>query len=158
MKKILIFIVMIFSIFSIGNETKANDYSQWLIENILNLNYGPLIFDLNLEKLESYDFRDPTLRKMYDGVVIYNNLTKQQIINTHKVGHYDYYTTNGIIKNYKTFISYTNDFFYYLNIIDKNPNLKNDTEIQEALLITYRNSQSYYRKVRNLVSKKISKK
>lgn len=157
MKKIIVSIIMVFSIFSIGNELKAN-YQEGLIENLLNLNYGPLIFDLNLEKLESYNFRDLTLRKVYDGLVVYDNLTRQQIINAHKAGQYDYNTTNGIIKNYKTFISYTNDFFYYLDIIDKNPNFKNNTEIQDAILITYRNSQSYYRKVRNLVNKKVSTK
>lgn len=155
MKKIILSIITIFFIFSIQSNAIAKN-QDGLIENLLNLNYWPVIYDLNLEKLDSYSFNDYNLKNIYSDLVKYDKLVKTDIINSYKAWKYDYYTTNWIIRNYKSFISYTNDFFYFLKQIDKYPYLKDDVEIQDGLLTSYKNSQSYYKKVKNLVAKKVS--
>lgn len=157
MKKIILGIITIFFIFSIESDVVAKS-QDWLIENILNLNYWPVIYDLNLEKLDNYTFNDYTLKRTYSNLVTYDKLVRSDIINSYKAWKYDYYTINWIIKNYKSFISYTNDFFYFLKLVDKYPYLKDDVEIQDWILTSYKNSQSYYKKVKNLVAKKVSSK
>jgi len=42
--------------------------------------------------------------------------------------------------------------------MEKYPYLKNDIEIQDGFLKSYKNSQIYYKKVQNLISKRIAKK
>lgn len=155
MKKIILVIIAIFSLFSIENNVFANNtYQKWLIENLLNLEYWPLTYELTLEKLDRYSFKDPSLKRIYADLVKYDSFTRTAIIDAHKDWVYDYYTTNGIVKNYSNFVYYTNSFFYYLSLIDKNKTLENNHEIQDAVLSNYKNSQSYYKKVQSLISKK----
>ncbi len=154
MKKALIIIIAIFSLFSIENNAFANTYSQkWLIENLLNLDYGPIKYELELQSLDNYTFRDNSLKKIYSDLLSYDTIVRKEIIYSHQKWIFDYYTTNGIVKNYSLFISYTNDFFYYLSLIDKNPKLEYNLEIQDAVLSTYKNSKIYYKKVQSLISK-----
>lgn len=155
MKKFILVIIAIFSLFSIENNVFANTYSQkWLIENLLNLEYGPLTYELTLEQLDRYNFKDASLKRIYTDLVKYDSLTRTAIIDAHKEWMYDYYTTNGLVKNYSNFVYHTNEFFYYLNLIDKNKSLEKNYEVQEALLSNYKSSQSYYKKVHGLISKK----
>jgi len=148
MKKIYILIISIFFIFSIQNINAK----EWIIEDLFNLNYWPMIYDLSLEKLESYNFTDSTLKNIYNKFKTYDNLIRNEIIDKHKIWEFDFYTTNWIIKNYKTYVYYTNEFFYLLSLVEKNPSLKEDVEFQIQFLKTYKNSALYYQKVKNLIT------
>ncbi len=152
MKKIIFGIITTFIIFSI--EIASVEAKTKSLEEILNLNYWPVIYDLTLEKLDNYSFNDYYLQNTYDELVSADNQVRSEIINSYKNWVYDYNTINWIVKNYKTFISYTNDFFYFSKLIDKKPYLKDDIEIQDWLLKSYKNSQIYYKKVKSLVAKK----
>jgi hypothetical protein len=50
-------------------------------------------------------------------------------------------------------VYHTNNFFYYLSLIDINKTLENNHDIQDAVLSNYKSSQSYYKKVQSLISK-----
>jgi len=154
MKKIIFGIITTFFIFS----TQTFAQEKWLIEKMLNLNYWPMVYDLSLEKLDNYTYKDYYLNNLYNNLVKYDKIIKDNIIKYYKDWKYDYNTTNWIIRNYKNFISYTNDFFYFSKMMEKYPYLKNDIEIQDGFLKSYKNSQIYYKKVQNLISKRIAKK
>ena len=125
MKQFFVLIIAIFSLFSIENNVFAEETSKrWLIENLLNLEYGPITYELTLESLDRYSFRDVKLKRVYTDLVKYDSLTRTAIIDAYKEWSYDYYTTNGLVKNYSNFVYHTNQFFYYLNLIDKKKSLE----------------------------------
>lgn len=152
MKKIILLIIAIFSLFSIENNVLANN--QWFIGSLMNFETGPISYELSLEKLDTYSFKDTNLKRIYTDLVKYDSLTRRAILNAHQEGSYDYYTTNGIVKNYSNFVYHTNNFFYYLSLMDKNKTLENNHEIQDAVLSNYKSSQNYYKKVQSLISKR----
>ncbi len=152
MKQFFVLIIAIFSLFSIENNVFAEETSKrWLIENLLNLEYGPITYELTLESLDRYSFRDVKLKRVYTDLVKYDSLTRTAVIDAYKEWSYDYYTTNGLVKNYSNFVYHTNQFFYYLSLIDKKKSLEKDYEIQDAVLSNYKSSQSYYKKVQALL-------
>lgn len=151
MKKIFIGIITIFFVFSIEN-TLANE--NWLIEDLLNLNYWPMIYNLSLDNIDTYNFENKNLRKSYTSMVQYDTLIRDEIITQYQLWTYSYETTNGIIKNYKNFVYYTNQLFYFFNQVEKYPYLKNDFEIQDGILRNYKSAASYYKKVKNLTFQK----
>lgn len=149
MKKFTKAILFIFLIFSIENTYASND---WILEELLNINYWPVSYDLSLEKLDNYNFKNKTLAKKYSDLVIIDDIIRQQVINKFQNDDYSYTTTNAIVRNYKDFIYYTNNFFYFLSVIDKNPSLKSDIEIQAWLLDSYKESVNSYKKVKRLIN------
>ncbi len=149
MKKFTKAILFIFLIFSIENTYASND---WILEELLNINYWPVSYDLSLEKLDNYNFKNKTLAKKYSDLVKIDDIIRQQVINKFQNDAYSYTTTNAIVRNYKDFISYTNNFFYFLSVMDKNPSLKSDIEIQAWLLESYKESVNSYKKVKRLIS------
>ncbi len=154
MKKIILLIIAIFSLFSIENNALAKNISQnGFIGSLMNFDVGPVSYELSLEKLDTYSFRDAQLKSIYTDLVKYDRLTRSAILSAYAEWSYDYYTTNGIVKNYSNFVYHTNNFFYYLSLIDKNKTLENNHEIQDAVLSNYKSSQSYYKKVQSLISK-----
>ncbi len=149
MKKFTKAILFIFLIFSIENTYASND---WILEELLNINYWPVSYDLSLEKLDNYNFKNKTLAKKYSDLVKIDDIIRQQVINKFQNDDYSYTTTNAIVRNYKDFIYYTNNFFYFLSVMDKNPSLKSDVEIQAWLLESYKESVNSYKKVKRLIS------
>lgn len=149
MKKFTKAILFIFLIFSIENTYASND---WILEELLNINYWPVSYDLSLEKLDNYNFKNKTLAKKYSDLVKIDDIIRQQVINKFQNDDYSYTTTNAIVRNYKDFISYTNNFFYFLSVMDKNPSLKSDIEIQAWLLESYKESVNSYKKVKRLIN------
>lgn len=149
MKKFTKAILFIFLIFSIENTYASND---WILEELLNINYWPVSYDLSLEKLDNYNFKNKTLAKKYSDLVKIDDIIRQQVINKFQNDDYSYTTTNAIVRNYKDFISYTNNFFYFLSVMDKNPSLKSDIEIQAWLLESYKELVNSYKKVKRLIN------
>lgn len=148
MKKIFFVIITIFLIFS-TKISLANE--NWLIEDMLNLNYWPMIYDLSLDSLDVYSFENEDLQKSYSKMVNYDKLIRDEIILQYRKWNYSTQTTNWIIKNYKTFIYYTNQLFYFFNLIEKNPELKYEMDIQDWIIKNYKNVSNYYKKVKRLV-------
>lgn len=151
MKKLLLSIITIFLIFSIENVTAKEN---WLVEDLLNLNYWPMIYDLSLDNLNTYSFKDQSLKNTYSTMVKYDNLIRNEIITQSEKWTYSIVTTKWIIKNYKNFIYYTNELFYLFNQVEKHPYLKNDVDMQDGILKTYKNAAWYYKKVKNLTFEK----
>lgn len=142
-------IVTIFLIFSIKN---TFGYNQWIIEDILNSNYWPTSYNLSLETLDIYSFKSTTLRYKYNQMVEIDSKVRDLIMQKFENDDYSYVKANAIVNNYKNFVYYTNQFFYYLSLMDKNPNLKYDSEIQTWFLDSYKLSVSTYKKVKNLIN------
>lgn len=148
MKKIFLLIVTSFLIFSSVLTSLAND---WLIEELLNLDKWTFSYELELKKLDTYTFKDKRLTKLYNNLKNYDKIIRKSLIKSYDEGRYDTYKMNWIIKNYTQFVSYANDFFYYISMWDNNKKLLDDIEMQEAILYTYKNTKEYYTKVKNLL-------
>ena len=142
-------IVTIFFFFLINN---TFGYNQWIIEDILNSNYWPTSYNLSLETLDTYSFKSTTLRYKYNQMVEIDSKVRDLIMQKFENDDYSYVKANAIVNNYKNFVYYTNQFFYYLSLMDKNPNLKYDSEIQTWFLDSYKLSVSTYKKVKNLIT------
>jgi len=151
MKKIFLGILTIFLIFSIENVFAKKN---WLIEDLLDLNNWPLIYDLNLEKLDKYSFKDKNLKNKYLTLVWYDKIIRNEIIYQYQKWTYSTATIKWIIKNYKSFVYYTNQLFYLFKQAEKYTHLKHDVDMQDGILMTYKNVAWYYKKVKNLVSEK----
>lgn len=150
MKKIIAFIITFLSFFSIQNHSNAYDTkTDGLINSLLNLDNWPLLTELNLSILKSYTLKDTLTRKTYITFKEYDTLIKSQIMKAYTEWIYTTTTMNSLVKNYNNFVYYTNKIFYYLNILDKNPTAKNNTEVQSGLLNAYKNSKIYYNHVKN---------
>lgn len=152
MKKLIFPIICIFLFFS-NNFVFANT-SDGLIENTLNLRYWPTIYNLSLEKLKTYNFKDTYLKNAYQDMKKYDQIIRTQIISEYQNNAYDYNTMNGIIKNYKSFVYYTNRLFYSFSLAEKNKQLNNDPEFQYSIMRNYSQINTYYSKVKNLLSKR----
>jgi hypothetical protein len=151
MKKIFLGILTIFLIFSIENVFAKKN---WLIEDLLDLNNWPLIYDLNLEKLDKYSFKDKNLKNKYLTLVWYDKIIRNGIIYQYQKWTYSTATIKWIIRNYKSFVYYTNQLFYLFKQVEKYPHLKDDVDMQDGILMTYKNVAWYYKKVKNLVFEK----
>ena len=90
MKKFTKAILFIFLIFSIENTYASND---WILEELLNINYWPVSYDLSLEKLDNYNFKNKTLAKKYSDLVKIDDIIRQQVINKFQNDDYSYTTT-----------------------------------------------------------------
>jgi hypothetical protein len=55
MKKFASFIIILIGFFSIV-DVKA--YDEGSFDEVMNFDYGPMIYDLSLEKLDNYNFKD----------------------------------------------------------------------------------------------------
>jgi hypothetical protein len=73
------------------------------------------------------------------------------ILDLYTTGELTQYELNGIVKNYKTFIYHTKQYFDYISLQEKNPKLKKDTEINQALLKNYKSSREAFQKVKSVV-------
>ncbi|QFR39506.1 hypothetical protein A9Q91_04745 [Candidatus Gracilibacteria bacterium 28_42_T64] len=147
MKKILVCIIAIFSLFSIPNISFA---SEGLVEQLLDINIGVEKYDLDLATIDTLYFRDYQTQKTYDTFKKINNLLKKEIISKYRTGNFDYYQTKGIVTNHKNFVYYVNEFFYYTSIKETRPYYK---EVDDAIFKSYEKIRSNYRRVKVGVSK-----
>lgn len=144
-------IIAIFILFSTLS-VQANETG--ILEDLLDLNYGPMEYELSLDNLDTYNFKNYSVKKTYTFMVKYDHLIRNEIVNQYEAWVYSTATANGIVKNYKSFIYYTNKLFYFLSLVDKNPSLKDDFEVQNGILKNYKLAASYYKKTKNLIQDK----
>lgn len=152
MKKIFLSIITIFFVFSTVSSVHAG--GNGVLEDLLDLNFWPMEYELSLGNLDTYNFKNYSLKKTYSSLVWYDRLIRNEIVNEYEAGTYSTATANGIVKNYKSFIYYTNKMFYFLYLVERNPSLKDDFEIQNGILRNYKLAASYYKKTKNLIQDK----
>lgn len=150
MKKIFKTIIAIIFILSIENAYAKN----WLIEDVLNLNYWPTIYELTLDNINTYSFKNSKLKNSYEKMVQYDNLVRENIVSEYEKWTYSTQTINWIIKNYKSFVFYTNQMFYFMNLVDKNKNLWKEEDIQNGILKNYKNASRFYKSTKTLINQK----
>jgi|GEM_PF-1663812 len=135
--------ILIFSLFSIEN-IHAYTLNPGQLGTTLNLKHAPATIELNMKKITPRTFKNATLQSSFDSWKYYDSVIRREIINAHKDQSLDTYRVNGLVKKYTTFVDYTNNIFYYLGEIDRNPKLENDLEIQNGLLHNYKMASTYY--------------
>jgi len=143
MRSFSILSILIFSLFSIGN-TSAYTMNPGQLGTTLNLKHAPATIELNMTKITPRNFKNETLQATFNSWTYYDSVIRREIINAHKDNSLDTYRVNGLVKKYTTFVDYTNNIFYYLGEIDRNPKLENDSEIQSGLLHNYKMASTYY--------------
>jgi len=151
MKLFIFTIIALFSIFSTTNNT----FASWLLDDILDISYWYETSKLDNIKLDYYNFSDYKTKYNYNKIKEVNKLIKDRILKAYKDSRYTKTKINAIIDNYETFIYYTNNLFYSLYLKERYYYLKNDNEIKDNIIESYRNMQIYYRYV-NLYLKKVN--
>ena len=96
MKKIFLSIIAMLFIFAIQN-TYAKD---GLIEDSLNLNFWPVIYELSLDDINVYTFKNKSLRNSYESMVRYDDMVRNAIINEYENGSYSTQTINWVVNHY----------------------------------------------------------
>lgn len=146
MNKLTTIILTIFFVFSI-----KNTYASQSLEEILNLDIWPINYELNLETLNEYTFKSKSLDSKYQALKKIDSSLRKLIIQKYAKNEFSENKTNSLVKNYGNFIYYTNEFFYFLKQIDNNPSLKNNIEIQDWVLKSYKNMKNYYKIIFNTI-------
>ena len=147
MKKIINIIIAISLLLSSLSTTFA---SQWYLETLLDLNYWIEEHNLELAELDNIYFKNKLFNKVHNKLKKADKILKREIIQKYRNWEYEYYQVNWIVKNYKNFIYHANQFFYYLKIEEQHPNYR---DLDTAILRSYRNMNSNYRKVKNLIKR-----
>jgi len=145
-KKIFLSIIALIS-FSIGNIA----FAKWYIDTLLDINSGIESYDIKLEKLDSYNFKNTSTQETYNRFVSINRILRSELLRKYQSGNFEYYQMQGIIKNYKWFIYNTNKFFQYLSIKDSGITWKS---IDTAILRSYQNVRIYYTRMKNIIKRK----
>jgi hypothetical protein len=147
MKKILLIISTII-LFSIPTFSFANDGT---IEELLDIKYGPEVFELEMIEFPAYSFNDTNMQSTYDTYVKNMNLLKKAIIEKYSNDEFDYYQMKWIIRSFSNFVYYTNLMF---EGVKEKENGNNDRDISRKIKRNYETSRTFYNKLRNIVFKK----
>jgi hypothetical protein len=131
--------------------TREDYYTESEVEETLDFIPGIAEFNLELEELDRVNFSTKTNKEKYNDFYAQDQKMRTLIIKLYEEWELTEYEVNGVIKNYKDFIYYTNQYFYYLKTQEKNPKLKKDDEVNDALLKNYKNSQSSFKKVKAVI-------
>jgi len=146
--KIITFIIISFFIFL--STTITAEASEWYIEWLLQINSWVEAFDIELANIDTYYFENESLRNTYLEFTKVASLLKNEIIRKYENDEFEYYQTKWIIKNYKKFIYYSDQIFYFLKLREKWYRWK---EIDNAVLESYQNIRVYYKRLKRLVYK-----
>ncbi len=147
MKKIFSIIVFIF-IFSIPNFANAN---EWYIEKLLQLKVGPEAFTMNLSKIKDVYFVDSDNQEVFDNFKNTSEILRDEILRKYENDEFEYYTMQGIVSNYNSFVYYTNKLFYYLSIREQNSSL--DAETENGVSKNYSKARNYFKRLKYLIYK-----
>lgn len=152
MKKISILFIILLIIISFNLE-KTNADDNWILNEILNLEYGPFQYELSLPVLDEYTFNNNNLQNRYNTFIKFDKISREQIIIAYKNWDYDYYRMNWIVMTYSNFVYNVNKFFFFLDRIDSNPSIAQNREIQFWVLKFYKASYFEYNKLQNLLKR-----
>lgn len=127
-----------------------NGYADY-IEDILDFDTGIEKREIDLKHINYITIRSEKYNKVQSELKTADIYLRTWIITNYKSWEYWYYQTQGIIKNYNSFVYYTNQFFYYLQQKEYYPNY---TNIDDEVIKSYKNMKIYYTKVKNLTTKR----
>jgi len=144
MNKIIKFIITLTIIFSSQSNTFAE---EGYIENLFDLNYWVEELDLDLHDIKYIYFNNEKYNRIYREIKTVDSLLKDGFMKNYRNWEYDYYQMNWIVNNYNKFIYNTNQFFFFIKLKEQNSNY---SEVNSAIMSSYRNMKIYYSKVKNL--------
>jgi len=145
MKKITTSIIMLTIFFSSFSVSFAE---EWYIEKILDLNFWVEEKKLDLSEINNIYFKTSKYTYTYEQLKIADSTLRKGFMEKYRNWDFEYYQTNWIVTNYNNFIYYTNKFFFYLKIKEQNNNF---VELDTAIINSYTNMRSSYRKVKELI-------
>ncbi len=145
------FIKIIITFFIFISTTITINANEWYIERLLQINSWVEAFDIELASIDKYHFKNTSLRNTYLELIKVASLLKDEIIKKYKNDEFEYYQTKWIIENYKKFIYYSNQIFYFLKLREK---WYKWNEINNAIMKSYQNIRTYYRRLKRLIYKK----
>lgn len=149
MRLFILNIILFISFISTSN----NVFAEWLLDDILDISYWTETTRLDNINIDNYNFIDYNTRNQYNKTIEVNKLIKDRILVLYKDNKYSRTKVWAIIDNYETFIYYTNQLFYSMYLKERYWYLKNDTDINDNIVNSYKNMKIYYRYV-NLYLKK----
>jgi len=144
MNKIIKFIITLTIIFSSQSNTFAE---EGYIENLFDLNYWVEELDLDLHDIKYIYFNNEKYNRIYREIKTVDSLLKDGFMRNYRNWEYEYYQMNWIVNNYNKFIYNTNQFFFFIKLKEQNSNY---SEVNSAIMSSYRNMKIYYSKVKNL--------
>lgn len=152
MKKFILLIITFTIFFStLNNSFATNQYSEWYIERLLDLNVWIEEYDLTLAHINQMYFDDYQTQALFDE---YKNTTlklNKEILKRYREWNFHYYQVNWIILNQKLFIFHINKLFYYISLKNEYPNEK---QLDDFILKHYSTARTYYKRIQSLVYRK----
>lgn len=144
MKKILA-IICIFSFVSIPSFSFANSQN---IEDLLNIKYGPEVFELEAISFPDYSFSHSAIQNTYNTYKANMEILKGALIEKYSRGEFDYYQMRGIVTNFSYFMYYTNQMFKHI----KQKELGYDgKELNVMIHSDYEKTRTFYNLLKNSV-------
>lgn len=148
MKKWIIGIIVLFSFFSIAN---AADQTEGLLERLLDINYGPEHYEIELSSLDMIYFSDQNTNRQFQEINQVNETLKDQLMLQYRAWNLDHNRMSAIVSVHQKFIYHLNKFFYFLSLKEKGYNYK---ELDTSILKNYKLVRVYYKKIKYFTLKK----
>jgi hypothetical protein len=106
---------------------------------------------MNLSKIEDIYFVDSDNQEVFDSFKNTSEILRDEILRKYENDEFEYYTMQGIVSNYNSFVYYTNKLFYYLSIREQNSSL--DAETENGVSKNYSKSRNYFKRLKYLIYK-----
>lgn len=148
MRKFIAYIIIFVSFFSISNFVNAS--SDWLMSDILKLNYGIQESDIKAITTKDITLRSLTYQNMYNQFKELDKSIKNEIFKKIKNSELDYYTWFWVLKSYKNFVYSVNKLF---DLYKLKESWSKDYLLDSNIRNTYFEIRTHYKRVQYLVNK-----
>lgn len=149
LKKTIGCIIILLSSISISNWVSAFNQGGY-IDELLEIPTGVEAFEISLPQVDIYNFRNSSVRSVYENFSSVHQVLRQELLNKYANGDFEYYQMQGIIKNYSDFVYHTNKLFGYLEIRESGISGKT---IDTAIIRSYQNIRISYNRMRNTIAR-----
>lgn len=149
MKKYILLIISFLSFFSISNFVNASN--DWLLSDILKLNYWIQESDIKAIKTKNISLRNLSNQNMYNQFKNLDKTIKNEILRKIKNNEFDYYTWFWVINSYSSFVYNVNKLFELYSLKESG---SSDYFLDNSIKNTYFNIRTDYKRVQYLISKK----
>jgi hypothetical protein len=147
MKKLLILIIAVISLFSISTKTFAQN--QPIFERILDLKYGVEDYEIQLANLDQMYFFNSSYQSMHSKFKRANIKMKQEIIMYYREWRFTRAQTQGLVKAHKNFVYHTNQVFRNIKYKELDPNF---SDVDSAILDNYKQARRSYNQIIKIVN------
>lgn len=154
MKKVICaFIISTALVFSTLNNTFALEegYTEWEIDQILNLTNWPEITKLERIQINSYNFKWENFKNMQSVMLTYDKKLKSGIIKKYNDWEFSYTKMSGIITEYEYLAYNLNKYLEWNRKIEKYPYLKKDTNVLKLIDDSYSQLRTHINRLKYLV-------